>query len=87
MLSNHNKFILFSFDNINEVINALDSVKCIEGSRIIPLPPEIDEGCGMILRIKEEYFLIAKSILNNSYIKTYLLKYKNGKRVIEEYVF
>ena len=82
------KFILFSFKNFNDPAKALDKIKNFNKARLIPLPPEIDAGCGYALRIKYCDLGMALNILSkDDYDKIYSLKRdENNKRVIEEYV-
>ncbi len=44
-------YLLFSFDSSDLASLALDKVKNLDKARLIPLPPEIDAGCGFALRI------------------------------------
>ena len=82
-------YILFSFKNFNDPAKALDKVKDFEKARLIPLPPEIDAGCGYALRIKEDDLDLALQIFEDSdYDKIYkMTRDSENKRLIEEYVF
>ena len=82
-------FILFSFKNFNDPARALDKVKDFEKARLIPLPPEIDAGCGYALRIKENDLGRALKIFEDKdYDNIYkMTRDSENKRLIEEYVF
>lgn len=82
-------FILFSFKNFNDPAKALDKVKNFDKARLIPLPPEIDAGCGYALRIKEDDLGLALKIFEDKdYDKIYkMTRDDENKRIIEEYVF
>lgn len=83
------EFILFSFANFEDPARALDKVKDFKKARLIPLPPEIDAGCGFALRIRKEDLDKALKILTkDDYDGIFLMvKDKNGRRLIEKYVF
>ena len=83
------EFIIFSFPNFEDPSRALDKVKDFKKARLIPLPPEIDAGCGFALRIRKEDLDKALKILTkDDYDGIFLMgKDKNGRRIIEEYVF
>lgn len=90
MSLNQTKFILFSFENQQEATDAYDRIKDLKNSRLIPLPPEIDKGCGLCLRINQEDFDKVYKIFkdeNISFSKIYTFVHENFKRKIEEYVF
>ncbi len=63
----------------------------IEGlteTRLIPLPPEISAGCGLVLRVNEEGIKMASRLLTEAeipYTGTYLLKIETNKRFVEKY--
>lgn len=67
------------------------SSAAIEGlteARLIPLPPEISAGCGLVLRVNEEGIKMASRLLNEAEIPCtgiYLLKIETNKRVVEKY--
>lgn len=67
------------------------SSAAIEGlteARLIPLPPEISAGCGLVLRVNEEGIKIASRLLTEAeipYTGTYLLKIETNKRFVEKY--
>ena len=47
-------FCVISFDSTHQAIAAEMAVTGLSGARLIPLPPEISEGCGMALRVNRE---------------------------------
>ena len=67
------------------------SSAAIEGlteARLIPLPPEISAGCGLVLRVNEEGIKMASRLLTEAeipYTGTYLLKIETNKRFVEKY--
>lgn len=57
-------------------------------ARLIPLPPEISAGCGLVLRVNEEGIKMASHLLNEAeipYTGIYLLKIEKNKRFVEKY--
>ncbi|WP_105301742.1 DUF3343 domain-containing protein [Anaerococcus marasmi] len=82
-------FVLFSFEKFEDPAAALDKIKDFDKARLIPLPPEIDAGCGYALRIREKDLTKALAILEESdYDGIFLMERdKNGRRVISRYVF
>ncbi len=82
-------FVLFSFEKFEDPAAALDKLKNFDKARLIPLPPEIDAGCGYALRIREKDLTKALAILEESdYDGIFLMERdKNGRRVISSYVF
>ena len=57
-------------------------------ARLIPLPPEISAGCGLVLRVNEEGIKEASRLLNEAeipYTGTYLLKIETNRRFVEKY--
>ena len=82
-------FVLFSFEKFEDPAAALDKLKNFDKARLIPLPPEIDAGCGYALRIREKDLTKALAILEESdYDVIYLMERdKNGRRIISSYVF
>ena len=82
-------FVLFSFEKFEVPAAALDKLKNFDKARLIPLPPEIDAGCGYALRIREKDLTKALTILEKSdYDGIFLMERdKNGRRVISSYVF
>ena len=67
------------------------SSAAIEGlteARLIPLPPEISAGCGLVLRVNEEGIKMTSRLLTEAeipYTGTYLLKIETNKRFVEKY--
>ena len=68
------------------------SVSAVSGrlteARLIPLPPEISAGCGLVLRVNEEGIKKASRLLSEAEIPctgTYLLKIETNKRFVEKY--
>ena len=67
------------------------SSAAIEGlseARLIPLPPEISAGCGLVLRVNEEGIKMASRLLTEAeipYTGIYLLKIETNKRFVEKY--
>ena len=47
-------FCVISFESPHQAIAAEMAVTGLSGARLIPLPPEISEGCGMALRVNRE---------------------------------
>lgn len=82
-------FVLFSFEKFEDPAAALDKLKNFDKARLIPLPPEIDAGCGYALRIREKDLTKALAILDEKdYDGIFLMERdKNGRRVITRYVF
>lgn len=82
-------FVLFSFEKFEDPAAALDKLKNFDKARLIPLPPEIDAGCGYALRIREKDLTKAIAILEESdYDGIFLMERdKNGRRIISSYVF
>lgn len=82
-------FVLFSFEKLEDPAASLDKLKNFDKARLIPLPPEIDAGCGYALRIREKDLTKALAILEESdYDGIFLMERdKNGRRVITRYVF
>ena len=57
-------------------------------ARLIPLPPEISAGCGLVLRVNEEGIKMASYLLSEAeipYTGIYLLKIETNKRFVEKY--
>lgn len=82
-------FVLFSFEKFEDPAAAFDKIKDFDKARLIPLPPEIDAGCGYALRIREKDLTKALAILEESdYDGIFLMERdKNGRRLISRYVF
>lgn len=82
-------FVLFSFEKFEDPAATLDKLKNFDKARLIPLPSEIDAGCGYALRIREKDLTKALTILEESdYDGIFLMERdENGRRVISRYVF
>lgn len=82
-------FVLFSFEKFEDPAAALDKLRNFDKARLIPLPPEIDAGCGYALRILEKDLDKALNILEKrDYDEIFLMeKDENGRRLISSYVF
>ena len=65
------------------------SVSAVSGRlTLIPLPPEISAGCGLVLRVNEEGIKMASRLLSEAeipYTGIYLLKIETNKRFVEKY--
>lgn len=89
-LNHASRYMLFSFENQAQATKAYDRVKAYEKARLIPLPPEIDKGCGLSLRIREEDFKEIFEIFkeeNIEYAQVFKFYHEDFKRKIEKYVF
>ncbi|UTC93513.1 DUF3343 domain-containing protein [Treponema denticola] len=70
------------FSSVSSAIEGLTE------ARLIPLPPEISAGCGLVLRVNEEGIKMASRLLSEAeipYTGTYLLKIETNKRFVEKY--
>ena len=84
---------VFSFSSSHHAIAAeavtADAVSGrLTEARLIPLPPEISAGCGLVLRVNEEGIKKASRLLSEAeipYTGTYLLKIETNKRFVEKY--
>ena len=47
-------FCIISFDTSHQAIVAEMAVSGLPNARLVPLPPEISEGCGLALRVNKE---------------------------------
>ena len=68
--------------------SAASAIEGLTEARLIPLPPEISAGCGLVLRVNEEGIKIASRLLTEAeipYTGTYLLKIETNKRFVEKY--
>ena len=64
------------------------SGESLSEARLIPLPPEISAGCGLVLRVNEEGIKMTSRLLTEAeipYTGTYLLKIETNKRFVEKY--
>lgn len=86
MLSLPARFLLFSFKTSDDASLALDKVKTLEKARLLPLPPEIDAGCGFVLRILYEDLDLALDLMKDiPYEDIYILDKSGSDRDIEKY--
>ena len=70
------------FSSVSSAIEGLTE------ARLIPLPPEISAGCGLVLRVNEEGIKMASRLLSEAeipYTGIYLLKIETNKRFVEKY--
>lgn len=87
MLSTSNQYVLITFNSSHQAIAAEQELKQKNIlSRLIPLPPEIDAGCGLVLRALFKKKAIICKTLENAQIdiqKIYMLEYtaKNKKNI------
>ena len=64
------------------------SSESLTEARLIPLPPEISAGCGLVLRVNEEGIKMTSRLLTEAeipYTGTYLLKIETNRRFVEKY--
>lgn len=76
-------FCVISFDSSHQAIAAEMAVTGLEGARLIPLPPEISQGCGLALRVNREDTEKAITLLkanNTAYQHVYDLTLKGSTR-------
>lgn len=81
-------FAVFSFASSHFAIAAELAAKKCEDARLIPLPPEISAGCGLVLRVNENAITETVSILKDAeipYEEIYKLKIEDKKRFAEKY--
>ena len=75
-----------ALETSSEFSSALN--KGLTEARLIPLPPEISAGCGLVLRVNEEGIKMASRLLSEAeipYTGIYLLKIETNKRFVEKY--
>lgn len=81
-------YTIFLFPNSHVAIKAeLTTKKLFPSSRLIPLPPEVSAGCGMVLRADFEETEAVSECLKNANVEvqnSYKLKIVDGKRIIEK---
>lgn len=68
--------------------SASSAIEDLTEARLIPLPPEISAGCGLVLRVNEEGIKMASRLLTEAeipYTGIYLLKIETNKRFVEKY--
>jgi Protein of unknown function (DUF3343). len=78
-------FGVFSFTSTHYAIAAERTLSKTEGTRLIPIPPEIYAGCGLALRTKADGIKTAAEVLAAEQIPyegIYTLSIKNKKRTI-----
>lgn len=78
-------FCVFSFDSSHQAIAAETAVTGLEGARLIPLPPEISQGCGLALRVHTNDYTAASEMLTNSgsgYQDAYTLTIQGAERTV-----
>lgn len=62
-------YYLFSFESSNRAMAAEINLGQLEGVRLIPLPPEIHAGCGLVLKVAKEKIDEVVSILKDKNIE------------------
>ncbi len=78
------QYYLFSFDSSHQAMAAELAVSGLAAARLIPLPPEISEGCGLSLRIPLTELPAAQTALKDiGYQAVYKLTTGGGKRTAE----
>ncbi len=81
-------FAVFSFSSSHYAIAAEAATKAKEEARLIPLPPEISAGCGLVLRVGEKSVRNTAKLLRQAeipYEEIYKLTVENKKRSAEKY--
>lgn len=81
-------FGVFSFSSSHYAIAAEVAAKGCEEARLIPLPPEISAGCGLVLRVNESGIKNTAELLKEAeipYEEIYTLRIENTKRFAEKY--
>lgn len=81
-------FGVFSFSSSHYAIAAEVAAKGSEEARLIPLPPEISAGCGLVLRVNENGIKNTAELLTEAeipYEAIYTLKIEDKKRCAEKY--
>lgn len=63
-------YYLFSFESSNRAMAAEINLSGLDGVRLIPLPPEIHAGCGLILKVEKDRFEEVVKILKEKKIET-----------------
>ena len=59
-------FCIISFDTSHQAIVAEMAVSGLPNARLVPLPPEMSEGCGLALRVNKEDMDKAVELLQKS---------------------
>ncbi len=85
MSSHPADYLLFSFESSDLASLALDKVKNLDKARLIPLPPEIDAGCGFALRILPQDLKRARGLIGQGrYSDIYsLVKSSTGREIVK----
>ena len=83
-------YIYITFDSATKAIQAESVCDNIPGTKIVPLRPEIDAGCGLALRsdINNAESILSTLKRNNiQYSKKFILDYTSSRvsPIIEEY--
>ena len=76
-------FCIISFDTSHQAIVAEMAVSGLPNARLVPLPPEISEGCGLALRVNKEDMDKAVELLQKSgavYQDVYTVNVKGAVR-------
>lgn len=76
-------FCIISFDTSHQAIVAEMAVSGLPNARLVPLPPEISEGCGLALRVNKEDTDKAVELLQKSgavYQDVYMVTVKGAVR-------
>lgn len=82
-------YIIFLFANSHLAIKAELAVKrkLPDKARLIPLPPEVSAGCGMVLRCEENDQKVVADCLSEANVTVdgiYRLQVEGSKRVVKE---
>lgn len=81
-------YVIFLFPSSHVAIKAeLASKKAFPSSRLIPLPPEVSAGCGMVLRAEIEQKDAMLACLKEANVEVedlYKLELLGGKRNVEK---
>jgi len=78
-------FCVFAFDSSHQAIAAETAVTGLEGARLIPLPPEISQGCGLALRVNYDDHAAAASLIAEKgcgYQGAYTLTVQGAERTV-----
>lgn len=78
-------FCVFAFDSTHQAIAAETAVTGLEGARLIPLPPEISQGCGLALRVNTDNYTAAAGMITaagSGYSKAYTLTIQGSERTV-----
>lgn len=78
------EYVIYTFKSSNLAYLALSKVESENiRARLVPLLPEIDEGCGLCLRYEKNFDEKVKEIFSKyklDFEEKYLLIYKENKR-------